>query len=267
MAKDKGITIIRKKIIKGHGGHHGGAWKVAYADFVTAMMCFFLVMWLMSSDEETKAAIANYFNNPTISWSKADPDSKQRIPMGDRSGSGDSILNGQEGLVPESLVRSPASRIMEPPKAAKELADLAGELTDGQAYAFDLTVDYVRFSVPESLLFGPGGTQLQATAPKYLDRIARLLRGHRGNVTIAGHTEDPALQLAGFHNAFEFTLARAVAVMDYLVESGGVAEERITPLGSGGRKPVSPNTDEETRLMNRRIEFTLSHSPLAKDAQ
>ena len=57
------IIIIKKK--GGHDGHHGGAWKVAYADFVTAMMALFIVLWLMGADEETKKAISSFFNNPS----------------------------------------------------------------------------------------------------------------------------------------------------------------------------------------------------------
>ena len=65
MADDKPIIIIKKK--GGHGGHHGGAWKVAYADFVTAMMAFFMVMWLVNSaDVTTKQRIASYFTKPGI---------------------------------------------------------------------------------------------------------------------------------------------------------------------------------------------------------
>lgn len=67
MAKDENSgeqPIIIKKIVKGGGGHHGGAWKVAYADFVTAMMAFFIVMWIISSSEETKKMVSNYFDNP-----------------------------------------------------------------------------------------------------------------------------------------------------------------------------------------------------------
>jgi chemotaxis protein MotB len=48
----------------GHGGHHGGSWKVAYADFVTAMMAFFMVMWILGMDDQTKSAIEGYFSNP-----------------------------------------------------------------------------------------------------------------------------------------------------------------------------------------------------------
>src|SRR5271154_2765909 len=55
--------IIKKKIV--HGGHHGGAWKVAYADFVTAMMALFIVLWLMNSSDQVKKAVGGYFKDPT----------------------------------------------------------------------------------------------------------------------------------------------------------------------------------------------------------
>ena len=62
MDKTRPIIILKKK--GGHGGHHGGAWKVAYADFVTAMMAFFMVMWLMSSSKPVQEAISGYFKDP-----------------------------------------------------------------------------------------------------------------------------------------------------------------------------------------------------------
>src|SRR4051812_18372919 len=57
-------VIIIKKKVHGHGGHHGGAWKVAYADFVTAMMAFFLVMWLVGQSPQVKASVGSYFRDP-----------------------------------------------------------------------------------------------------------------------------------------------------------------------------------------------------------
>src|ERR1051326_5369925 len=62
--KARPLVVIKKKQ-SGHAGHHGGAWKVAYADFVTAMMALFIVLWLMGADAETQKQIAAYFNNPT----------------------------------------------------------------------------------------------------------------------------------------------------------------------------------------------------------
>jgi chemotaxis protein MotB len=65
MAKQAGgKVLIVKKIKKGHGGHHGGSWKVAYADFVTAMMAFFMVMWILGMDQNLRKAIEGYFSNP-----------------------------------------------------------------------------------------------------------------------------------------------------------------------------------------------------------
>lgn len=85
MADDKPIIIVKKK--GGHGGHHGGAWKVAYADFVTAMMAFFMVMWLVNSAEtKTKKNIANYFRRPGIF----------------ESGSGTPLLIGESGILEDA---------------------------------------------------------------------------------------------------------------------------------------------------------------------
>ena len=68
-AKDGGLTkpriVIIKRPKKGGHGHHGGAWKVAYADFVTAMMALFIVLWLMGTDEQVKKAISAFFSNPS----------------------------------------------------------------------------------------------------------------------------------------------------------------------------------------------------------
>jgi chemotaxis protein MotB len=84
MADEKPIIIIKKK--GGHGGHHGGAWKVAYADFATAMMCFFLTMWLIgSAQESTKENIASYFRKPGIF----------------DQGSGSPLMMGEAGILPE----------------------------------------------------------------------------------------------------------------------------------------------------------------------
>jgi chemotaxis protein MotB len=98
MADDKKKSIIIKKVKKGgHAAAHGGAWKVAYADFVTAMMCFFLVMWLMGADEATKAAVAAYFNNPNSpeAW-RPDLHEREAIPLGVETGAGESVLKGAD---------------------------------------------------------------------------------------------------------------------------------------------------------------------------
>jgi chemotaxis protein MotB len=87
MADDKPIIVIKKK--GGHGGHHGGAWKIAYADFVTAMMCFFMVMWLVnSSSAAAKVSIASYFRKPGIF----------------NEGSGTPLLLGGSGILSDAFI-------------------------------------------------------------------------------------------------------------------------------------------------------------------
>ena len=252
-------AIVIKKIKKTHGGHHGGAWKVAYADFVTAMMCFFLVMWLMAADEATLSAISHYFNHPNTPWQSGRAPSSETVQsLGDRTGVGDEILKGAEGAVPDDLVKDPVQRIIEPPEN-KEIGDLASELMDGQIYALDITIDYVKFSVPEDLLFRQSTSELHASAPKYLDRLGQLFKGYRGYITIEGHSDNPPLMSGQYANAYEYTLARAVAVLNYLVDKNWVSEDRMMPVGSGSRHQITNNATAEGRKMNRRIEFTLSY--------
>src|SRR5580698_5100469 len=74
------IIVIKK--VSGHGGHHGGAWKVAYADFVTAMMALFIVLWLLNSSVKVKKAVAGYFN---------DPRSSQKETGSDKTGDDDTV--------------------------------------------------------------------------------------------------------------------------------------------------------------------------------
>src|ERR1700741_117574 len=83
---EKGITII-KRVKKAHHAHHGGAWKVAYADFVTAMMAFFMVMWLSAQDSTVRTAIAGDFAKPGV------------LPQT----SSDGIMSGKTGIDPSSL--------------------------------------------------------------------------------------------------------------------------------------------------------------------
>src|SRR5215471_12766157 len=104
MADDRPIII--KRIKKSGGGHHGGAWKVAYADFVTAMMAFFLLLWLLNAvTEEQKKGIAQYFR-PTIA-----PQSSQ---------SQEAILNGQPAVMSEVSGASAAEASVDPSNAADD---------------------------------------------------------------------------------------------------------------------------------------------------
>jgi chemotaxis protein MotB len=260
MAKEQSVIIVKKKKAAAHG-HHGGAWKVAYADFVTAMMAFFLVMWLMGSDEATKAAIEHYFNHPNTPYKGGrDPLSTTTNPLGENEGDGESILKGAEGQTPDEMVQSPARPTTDQLAEYKDIRSKVQSDLDALTYGVELSVDHLKFSVSEDELFEPGSSELKPGAADILAKIGKAITHYSGYMTIAGHVDSQASSdQTGGVSPYEFTMSRAVSVMNYFVKNRYMAEDRISPMGDGPRRALASNSTEEGRHKNRRIEFTLSH--------
>ena len=254
MAKDKekGVTIVIKKIQAGGAGAHGGAWKVAYADFVTAMMCFFLVMWLMGADEETKQEISHYFNHPNTPYNKGKDDTTQTVnPLGEKFGQGDTIMKGANGLVPEDLVEKPLRDLKD------QVESTLGDITFG--LEIDSDVDELKFSIPGDELFAEGGSELKKDCYKRLDQLAKIFAKVQGNVLIEGHL-DKKPPLTG-EDPYLFSTQRAISVMNYFVKTHKMDEERFCPRGIASRRAWTTNgrkvaASDDSR--NRRVEFTVS---------
>ncbi|MBC7385625.1 MAG: hypothetical protein H7301_05595 [Cryobacterium sp.] len=218
MADSKQPIIIRRKKA-GHGGAHGGAWKVAFADFMTAMMAFFLVMWLMGSDEETKASIANYFNNPTSAL-RIDLSNKDNVPLGDKTGAGESVLKGADGEVPEELVQNPSKPILEGNTAAEDATDAATKLASS---GDRVLVEVMRFSVLEEDIFQPGTTdQFKPGIEKIFSRIGKLAKNQTDRkLTIRGSWGTSET------GSYDFQVARTVSISRFLVDHRLVEEDRL----------------------------------------
>jgi chemotaxis protein MotB len=149
MADEKSIIVIKKKK-GGHGGAHGGAWKIAYADFVTAMMAFFMVMWLLNSAEsKTRAAIASYFRKPSLFTETSDK----------------SVLTGSQGILPEGVTPEQHKgeteydgKVQAPPKSIVEseqikLAEtISGKLKELKALLKKMTDDKLMTSPRDAAL-------------------------------------------------------------------------------------------------------------------
>jgi flagellar motor protein MotB len=236
VAESKQPIIIRRKKA-GHAGAHGGAWKVAFADFMTAMMAFFLVMWLMGSDEETKASISNYFNNPTSAL-RVDLSNNQNVPLGDKTGAGESVLRGADGEVPEELVQNPSKPLIDGNTQAEDASDAAAKLASS---GDRILVEVMRFSVLEDDLFQPGTTdKWKPGIEKIFQKIGKLAKNQeRSKLTIRG-----AWGTSETGN-YDFQVARAVAVARFLVDHKLVEDERISTTmrrkksDSDGRRPAS----------------------------
>ena len=250
MAKEQPIIVIKKKK-GGHGGHHGGAWKVAFADFMTAMMAFFLVMWLMSSEEEIRSAVATYFTNPDskITGKKvqtAEPS------IGGRAGDGESVLQGLQGAIPEDLVQHPAmpfARDLEfNPEMMQEMRAVAEALEQKQ----DLNLENLKFTIPEKLLFKPGSDEFIEDGYKRLNQLGRLLRNFKGKVQIEGFTDPAPDGVVGNADPYEFSLTRVVAVMAYITTNKWSEEGRLTPKVNRNSEGRGPDSGK-----GRVIQFTL----------
>ena len=253
MADKKGVTIIIKKVQGGGAGAHGGAWKVAFADFMTAMMCFFLVMWLMGADEEVKQEVAHYFNHPNSPFKAGrDPQSTQSVPLGDKIGDGASIVHGAAGAVPDDIVQSPLRDVKD--QVETKFSDIAFGVE------LDADIDVLKFSILGDEVFEEGTTEIKKSVKPKLDQIGSLLQKYPGYILVEGHL-DKRKSLTN-EDPYLFSTARAVAIMNYYTrpqkgrDAASIMDEnRFCPRGVGSKRAWSVNGGDTTR--NRRIEFTL----------
>jgi chemotaxis protein MotB len=210
MASARPIIVIKKK--GGHGGHHGGAWKVAYADFVTAMMSLFIVLWLLNSTPQVKKAIAGYFNDPRGTSKK----------MGtDMLGSGPSVTIDKTNV--EKLAESIKKAIIK----QKELDKLADQIE------LRMTDEGLRIELIDGKngsFFESGSPKLTPDGQKLLELIAGQLKVLPNHLLIEGHTDAKPFGggKAGYSN-WELSSDRANSART-MIEAAGVDESRVAQV-------------------------------------
>lgn len=168
---DTPIIIIRKKV-NGHGGHHGGAWKVAYADFVTAMMALFIVLWLLASSAKVKAAVADYFVDPT--------GKKHLSKGGNLPGSGTSMAFSVEDL----------KEMKE--KIQKSLSQLPDFKKMKDQIEMTITAEGLRIELienPKGVFFESGKPQPTHVGIEIIGALASKLGAFPNHILVEGHTD------------------------------------------------------------------------------
>ncbi len=219
MAKNEGTIVIKKIKKTAHAGAHGGAWKVAYADFVTAMMCFFLVMWLMGSDEATKASVANYFNNPTSpeAW-RPDLHDRDAIPLGNQTGAGESVLKGADGEVPEDLIQRP-SPVIERKPDSEGPTDSDGSLSKEELSAVEsLTLSFY----DDQFFTGELPDLAMPKANSVLKKIRKVAVNFGGSLVIRSNYDDSK------KSDYESQMGRLVSIKNHMVENRWFPEDAIS---------------------------------------
>ena len=266
--------IVKKVIEEGHGGHHGGAWKVAYADFVTAMMAFFLLMWLLgATTEKQRKALADYFA-PTLIKTKTDAAGGSGLFGGDSIVSADKYPNraGQTGsrslTIPKDAVGGPkeaAGRESQKEKfaqVAKSMMDRIQKRGDLKRLArnlrFTVTTEGMRIDVVDDAdysMFVMGTSQLTPSGAKLFSEIAKPIAETPNQVMIRGHTDAAPWSANAGMNNWRLSVDRAEVVRGFL-EYRGVAGERYARIeGVADREPYNPADRLDPR--NRRISITL----------
>ncbi|MFM5892886.1 MAG: flagellar motor protein MotB [Novosphingobium sp.] len=263
--------IIVKKITIVAAGHHGGAWKVAYADFVTAMMAFFLLLWLLgATTEKQRKGIADYFT-PTLVKMKEASAGSNGLLGGSSIVDADNYPNraGQTGnramTIPRDATGGPkegGERIRQVKSMQERLqAKLAGDAKlqrlAKQVRMIDTTegihidlVDDADFS-----MFQLGTTVLTPDAAKLLDVICELLQGEIGGVSIRGHTDAVPWNGGAGANNWSLSAGRAEATRQALM-ADGIGEARFRKIeGVADREPLVQNNPLDPR--NRRISILL----------
>ena len=247
------VVILKKKAP--HDGHHGGAWKVAYADFVTAMMAFFLVMWLVGQSKAVKAAVGGYFRDPAVFESQ----------------NGKGVLPGGRSMDPAQPPAAPADENAER-KLLEEAVNRIRQQLD-QVPAFKTLRDQVEFTVTpeglridlieqaESTFFDSGSASLRGESERILGVIAHELGTLRHDIVVEGHTDSRAYAQSDRYSNWELSADRANAARR-VMERGGLQPTQVSSVrGLADRQLRIPADPLDAR--NRRVSI-LVKSPLMK---
>jgi chemotaxis protein MotB len=258
--KQAGRVIIIKKKRKSHGGaHHGGSWKVAYADFVTAMMAFFLVMWILGMDENLKKSIEGYFSNP-VGFKKGYSAGRSPLSSGQSPGT--------VQTTPLRLV----SRIQQAEQFAKARSNIQGKLSESGLGAIAASIEItmsqsgLRIELAEGSdgdsFFPVSSAQMKPVMKRILQIIAGQLAPMNNGVIVEGHTD--ARPFAGSYGNWELSADRANAARRVL-EEGGVSPARIREVRGLADRDARADADSYDPR-NRRITIVLPFSDSATDS-
>ena len=233
------IIIIKKK--GGHGGHHGGAWKVAYADFVTAMMALFIVLWLLNTSKPVKEAIAGYFK---------DPSGSTKNPGTNLSGSGENFSLTKDNM----------------PKLKQELEKAVRQMNDFDRFKnqveMTVTAEGLRIEMLESAngtFFDTGSAKPTPQGKELLIMLAQELNKLPNKITIEGHTDSKPYVGQGNYGNWELSADRA-NIARRLMQENGLREDQVTQVRGYAdqnlRKPSEPLDPS-----NRRITLIVQYIP------
>jgi chemotaxis protein MotB len=237
MAATRPIIIVKKKV--NHGGHHGGAWKVAYADFVTAMMALFIVLWLMNSSKQVQEAVGGYFKDPSGNSKQVGTDAR---------GSGDNFTLTKEDMT----------------KLKEQLQKTVRRVTDFDKLKNQIEMTVTAEGLRIELLESASGTFFESGSPRPNDDCKQLLSllaqelGKLPNkISVEGHTDSKPYAGSATYGNWELSSDRANAARR-LMQQNGVRDDQIAQVrGYADQRLRTPK--EPLAPSNRRISLIVQY--------
>ncbi len=237
--KQQPIIIIRKKKVS-HAGHHGGAWKVAYADFVTAMMALFIVLWLLSSSEQVQKAVGGYFTDP--------------------KGSGKDLGNGLKGAGTESLplhkddmnkLKETLDQAVRGAASLEKIKEHVVITVTGEGLRVELIED------EKGMFFESGSPAPTSYGKELLTTLAAEIGKLPNKITIEGHTDSRHFAGAAQYSNWELSTDRANAARRWMQEHG-MREDQVTQVrGFADQSLRNPQHPDDAS--NRRVTMIVQY--------
>ncbi len=236
--KNQAIIVIKKKVMG--AGHHGGAWKVAYADFVTAMMAFFMVMWLVGSSDNVKKAVAGYFNDP----SGFGKDSGSGM-----AGAGQSIMLNQENM---NKLKETLEQAMKEMPEFEELKDQVKMTVTGEGLRVEL------METEKGMFFDSGSPDPSRNGQDVLAKLAEQLSKMKNTIMIEGHTDSRPIKGRDGYSNWELSGDRANAARRFMQQHGLRADQVKQVRGFADQALLK--SDDPGAANNRRVSIIVQYT-------
>src|SRR6266851_8604239 len=241
--------MLKVRRRKGHasGGHDNGErWLRTYADLITLLMVFFVVLYSMSSADSSKfkaisVALQQAFNLDVL-----------------KGRGGTSIGETAEASVPselDNLINS--SQVSQVSLLGSKIQAAADGVDQSPDVSVSIDKEGVVIRLSGSYLFDSGRAELKPNSLTVLDAVSAELRLQANDIRVDGHTDSTPIDSPRYPTNWELSVARALAVTRYLTESDGLLSARFMAAGFGEFRPLFPNDSREHRAMNRRVEIHL----------
>jgi chemotaxis protein MotB len=237
--------IIKKK--NGHAAHHGGAWKVAYADFVTAMMALFIVLWLMNASPDVKKSVSIYFN---------DPSGLGKLTGSASAGSGDAVSVSKDDM---SKLQDKIQAAMKKSPEFEKLKDHVRMTVTGEGLRIEL------LESDKGMFFNSGSGAPSELGADILRDLAKELGKLPNNLLIEGHTDSKPFGTARDYSNWELSADRANSARR-VMESNGLRVGQVSQIrGYADRNLRNPGDPEDSS--NRRVTITIKYTvkPVSED--